>query len=242
MNLRAKIRSDFPKVWANLALFPKEVFPDAEASEEWNGGRTKHRPRARAHAPPPSLIPSTKTTTHTSFYRIAVTPSSYHCQNAHPTRSPRTRTIVPIPDADVVHAHARSNVPMLPMLAPRCYWSGNTLRARGTMSGSEVWCFGACWVGATCTSFGGAPGALRAANCAGDARCTTGARGLEFQHGASAGYLNLCSRSFTSQRTQRSQYHKHDIPLTAFTSPRTKTIIWSTEQEEECRTMGEDDV
>ncbi|KAJ7733898.1 CHAT domain-containing protein [Mycena metata] len=28
MNLRAKIRSDFPKVWANLALFPKEVFPD----------------------------------------------------------------------------------------------------------------------------------------------------------------------------------------------------------------------
>ncbi|KAJ7748878.1 hypothetical protein B0H16DRAFT_1461382 [Mycena metata] len=33
MNLRAKIRSDFPKVWANLALFPKEVFPDVGASE-----------------------------------------------------------------------------------------------------------------------------------------------------------------------------------------------------------------
>ncbi|KAJ7710287.1 hypothetical protein B0H16DRAFT_1480688 [Mycena metata] len=28
MNLRGKTRSDFPKVWANLALFPKEVFPD----------------------------------------------------------------------------------------------------------------------------------------------------------------------------------------------------------------------
>ncbi|KAJ7715673.1 hypothetical protein B0H16DRAFT_1898622 [Mycena metata] len=32
MNLRAKIRSDFPEVWANLALFPKEVFPDVGAS------------------------------------------------------------------------------------------------------------------------------------------------------------------------------------------------------------------
>ncbi|KAJ7693753.1 hypothetical protein B0H16DRAFT_1904545 [Mycena metata] len=65
-----------------------------------------------------SLFPSTKTTTHTSFHRIAVTPSSYHCQNAQ-DRLSHSHTHEDGRSLAVVHlaAHTALAVPQVPHAA-----------------------------------------------------------------------------------------------------------------------------